>query len=153
MQAKKQNIKKEIEVLAIGPKDIDNLWPLVEFQIKEALKYGGGWAESSHIKANCKKDTNQLFIIYGSDDGLENKVFGVMVTQFMQLPNFKEYQVLILTGKYYKLWVDKIIKAIEEMGKLNGCKRISVQGRPGYLKSVIPHGWKVKHYHFVKELV
>ena len=44
MQAKKQNIKKEIEVLAIGPKDIDNMWPLVEFQIKEALKYGGGWA-------------------------------------------------------------------------------------------------------------
>ena len=39
MQAKKQNIKKEIEVLAIAPKDVDNMWALVEFQIKEALKY------------------------------------------------------------------------------------------------------------------
>jgi hypothetical protein len=152
MQAKKQKINKEIEVLAIEPKDIEEMWPLAEFQIIESLKYGGSWADASHIKENCKQNTNQLFIIYGSDDGLENKVFGVMVTQFMKVPNFKEYQVLILTGKHYKLWVDQVIKTIEAMGKLNGCKRISVQGRPGYLKSVIPHGWKVKHYHFVKEL-
>ena len=152
MQAKKPLIKKTIEVLSILPKDIDEMWPLVDFMIREALKYGGSWADASYVKEQCKVNGMQLFAIYGSDDGLENKVFGVMVTQFMNLPNFKEYQVLILTGKHYKLWVDSIINTIEATAKLNGCKRISVMGRPGYLKSVIPHGWKVKHYHFVKEL-
>ena len=45
-------LQKEIEVLAIGPKDIDNMWPLVEFQIKECSVLLGNEIKNSKLPEN-----------------------------------------------------------------------------------------------------
>ena len=44
---------KVIEVLAIAPKDVDNMWPLVEFQIKEAAE-NEDFAESTLVSLNTR---------------------------------------------------------------------------------------------------
>ena len=41
MQAKKQKIKKQVDVLEITKNKIDDYWTLVDFMLKKSLKYDG----------------------------------------------------------------------------------------------------------------
>ena len=149
----KQNIKQEqVSVIPVYPHEIDKYWGLVEFLIAEAVKYGGSYAELHHIKDELKKDSMQLFIMFGIDDDGENKVFGCMTTRIFSNPNFDELQACICTGKKMHLWIDNLIATLEKFAKDNNCKRICMLGRPGYKKFVSDYGWKVKHYEYQKEI-
>lgn len=145
-------IKKEIEVLPISPSQIDSVWPLCHFMIAEALQFSGKYAEPKDIKQLLLEGENQLFLIFGSDDGLENKVFGLATTRIFYNPNYPELQGLICTGKKMHLWEQKLIIMLEEFAKLNGCKRIKSLMRPGYKKVMPKYGYKIKHIEFEKEL-
>ena len=150
----KHNIKDndQVSIIPVYPQEIDKFWGLVEFLIAEALKYGGSYADPKHIKEELKKDTMQLFIMFGVDDDGENKVFGCMTTRIFENPNFKELQSCICTGKKMHLWIDNLIQVLEKFAKENDCKRICMLGRPGYKKFVSDYGWKVKHYEYQKEI-
>ena len=37
--------------------------------------------------------------MFGSDDGIKYKVFGVFVTRVVELPNFKQCEVILLKGE------------------------------------------------------
>ena len=77
----KKRIKPLVSILPIDPKDVERFWPLAEFMVTEALAFSGKWAESSFIYDELNKDTMQLWIMFGSDETEENKVFGVGVTR------------------------------------------------------------------------
>jgi len=150
-----QTIKKEqdqVSIIPVYPEEVSRYWPLVHFMIAEAIKYGGSYAEPKHIKEELEQDRMQLFIMFGVDDDGENKVFGCMTTRIYANPNFDELQACICTGKKMHLWIENLINSLEKFAKDNGCKRICMLGRPGYKKFVSPHGWKVKHYEYQKEL-
>ena len=151
MQAEKI-IKNNIEIIPISPNQVEEVWNLVHFMIAEAIKYSGGYAEAKHIKELLLTGENQLFLIFGSEDGEDNKVFGVCTTRIFQNPNFSELQGLICTGKKMELWEHKLIEMLETFGKLNGCKRITALMRPGYKKVMPKYGYKIKHVQFEKEL-
>ena len=151
MQAEKI-IKNNIEIIPISPNQVEEVWSLVHFMIAEAIKYSGGYAEASHIKDLLSTGENQLFLIFGSEEGENNKVFGVCTTRIFQNPNFSELQGLICTGTKMHLWENKLVHMLETFGKLNGCKRITALMRPGYKKVMPKYGYKIKHVQFEKEL-
>ena len=72
-----KRIKPLVSVLAIEPKDVERFWPLAQFMVAEALKFSGEYADANHIYEYLKKDEMQLFVMFGSDETEENKVFGV----------------------------------------------------------------------------
>jgi hypothetical protein len=39
MRAKPIEIKKEVNVLKIDPKEVDRYWSLVDFMVREGIKY------------------------------------------------------------------------------------------------------------------
>jgi len=151
MQVEK-TIKANVEVLTIKPTEIDTFWPLVEFLIAEALKFSGQYADAKHIKKLLKQNIMHLWVMFGTDDDGENKVFGCCTSRFFDNPNFKELQGLICTGKKMHLWSDKLVQTLEEFAKVNNCKRVTALMRPGYKKIMNKYNWKVKHYEFQKEL-
>lgn len=151
MQAEKI-IKHNIEVLPISPTQVEEVWNLVHFMIAEAIKYSGNYAEAKHIKELLLTGENQLFLIFGSEDGEDNKVFGVCTTRIFQNPNFSELQGLICTGTKMHLWEEKLVSMLETFAKLNSCKRITALMRPGYKKVMPKYGYKIKHIQFEKEL-
>jgi len=153
MQAEKlQHIDKKVFVLAIQPNEVERVWPLVHFLIAEALKFSGQYAEAHHIKENLINNNMNLFIMFGSDDGEKNKVFGCCTTRIFQNPNYKELQGLICTGTKMHLWEKDLITMLEKFAKLNDCKRITALMRPGYKKVMPKYGYTIKHYEFQKEL-
>ena len=79
--ANKKSIKPLVSILPLEPKDIDTFWPLAEFMVAEALKFSGNYADAKWIKDELKKDMMQCWIMFGSDETEENKVFGICVGQ------------------------------------------------------------------------
>ena len=57
-----KTIKKEVGVLFIEPKRIEEYWPLAEFMVKEGLQYDGNPMSVSEMK----KELNVVNINYSS---------------------------------------------------------------------------------------
>ena len=96
MKANKK-IKTLVSVLPLEPKDIEPFWPLAEFMVAEALKYSGQYADAKWVHDELKKDLMQCWIMFGSDETEENKVFGICVGRIGVLPNFNQYEIVICT--------------------------------------------------------
>ena len=151
MQAEKL-IEKRVDVLHIQSKDIERFWSLVHFMIAESLKYSGNFAFAHHIKEELIEGTMQLFVVFGSDDGVKQKVFGCLVTRMTDQPNLRQLEGILLTGEKRELWQDEMAEMIENFAIQNDCKRLCMLARPGWSKVVKKYGWKVKHVELQKEL-
>ena len=152
MQPEKKQIKKEVGVLYIEPKKVDQYWLLVDFMLREGLRYDGDPMSIEDLKKDIKSGAFQLFVMFGSDDGLKSKVFGVFVTRIVELPNFKQCEVILLKGEKRELWQDEAAEMIEHLAIQNDCKRVAVHARPGWQKFLEGKEWKVKRYLYTKEL-
>ena len=153
MQPEKKAIKKEVVVLYIEPKKLNEYWSLVEFMLREGLKYDGDPMSIKDLQEGIEKGALQLFVMFGSDDGIKYKVFGVFVTRVVELPNFKQCEVILLKGEKRELWQDEAAETIENVAIQNDCKKIAVHARPGWQKFLEGKQWKVKRYLYTKELM
>jgi len=153
MQAEKQLIEKKVSVLTIVAKDVERFWSLVHFMIAESLKYSGNFAKAEHIKKELMNGTMQLFMVFGSDDGIKNKVFGCLVTRITDQPNLRQLEGIILTGEKRELWQDEMANMIEHFAIQNDCKRLCMLARPGWSRVVKKYGWQVKHVELQKDLL
>ena len=79
MATAKKKIKPLVSILPIEPKDVDRFWPLMEFMVAEALAFSGKYADAEWVFRELKKDIMQCWIMFGSDEFEENKVFGVCI--------------------------------------------------------------------------
>jgi len=152
MQPEKKQIKKEVGVLYIEAKKLDECWSLVEFMLREGLKYDGDPMSIEDLRKGIKDGVYQLFMMFGSDDGEKYKVFGVFVTRIMVLPNYKQCEVILLKGEKRELWQSEAADTIEDLARSEGCKKIAVHARPGWQKFLGSKEWKVKRYLYTKEL-
>jgi hypothetical protein len=152
MRAKPIEIKKEVNVLKIDPKEVDRYWSLVDFMVREGIKYDDDWVTVEEFKDFCKDGSLQLFMMFGSDDGLKHKVFGVFVTRIMVLPKFKQVEVVLLKGEQRELWQDEAAAMIEHLAVQEDCKRIAVFARKGWERFLNGKGWKTRRYLYTKEI-
>ena len=153
MLPEKKKIRKEVNVLFIAPNKIEEYWSLVNFMLREGLKYDGDPMSIKDLKNGLLDGSFQLFIMFGSDDGEKYKVFGVFVTRISVLPNFKQCEVILLKGEKRELWQDEAAQAIENLAIQEDCKRVAVHARPGWQKFLEGKQWKVKRYLYTKELM
>jgi len=152
MLPEKKQIRKEVNVLYIGQDKIEEYWNLVDFMLREGLKYDGSPMNIEDLKENLLDGSFQLFMMFGSDDGEKYKVFGVFVTRIMELPNFRQCEVILLKGEKRELWQDEAADAIENLAIQEDCKKIAVHARPGWKNFLKSKGLEVKRYLYTKEL-
>ena len=152
MQLNKTKIKQQVEVLEIFPSVLDEYWNLVDFMLREGLKYDGDPMDIKDLKKLIKEKQMQLFVMFGSDDGEKHKVFGTFVTRITKLPNFKQVEVVLLAGEKRELWQDELANTIESLAKSSACKRIAVHARPGWQPFLKTKGWEAKRYLYTKEI-
>ena len=65
MRAKPIEIKKEVNVLKIDPKEVDRYWSLVDFMVREGIKYDDDCVTVEEFKDFCKDGSLQLFMMFG----------------------------------------------------------------------------------------
>lgn len=152
-KGRKPLIKVGVDIIPVKKHEVEKFWGLCQFMIIEALKYNGSKMTAPQLREDIEEGFYQLYIIFGSEDGIENKVFGVLVTRITDHPQLRQCEIEILTGKKRELWEDKVITLIEQLAVVNDCHRISIMGRPGWKKLGDKHGYRVKNYEFVKEML
>ena len=136
MQPNKIKINKKVEVLEVFPNLLDEYWLLVDFMLREGLRYDGDPMSINNLKSFIK----------------QYKVFGVCVTRITALPNFNQCEVILLKGEKRELWQDELADTIEKLAKSADCKRIAVHARPGWQPFLKTKGWGVKRYLYTKEI-
>jgi hypothetical protein len=152
MLPEKKKIRKEVNVLYIGQDKVEEYWSLVNFMLREGLKYDGNPMNIEDLKEGLLDGSYQLFMMFGSDDGEKYKVFGVFVTRIMELPNYKQCEVILLKGEKRELWQDEAADAIENLAIQEDCKKVAVHARPGWKNFLKSKEWEVKRYLYTKEL-
>ena len=153
MLPEKKKIRKEVNVLFIAPDKVEEYWSLVDFMLREGLKYDGDPMNITDLKEGLLEGAFQLFMMFGSDDGDKYKVFGVFVTRISVLPNFKQCEVILLKGEKRELWQNEAADTIENLAIQENCKKIAVFARPGWKKFLEGKEWQVKRYLYTKELM
>jgi len=152
MKQTKKKLKPLVNVITVEPRHVERFWPLAEFMVSEALNYSGKYADSKHIYEYLLKDMMQCWIMFGSDENEENKVFGIGITRISEMPNYNQLEIVICTGKRRDLWEDQFVDTITKFAKSNGCKRLCIWARAGWEKVSKKGGWQKKHVQLEKWL-
>jgi hypothetical protein len=150
--AKKPLIKVGVDVMPISKDEVDHYWDLLKLMVIQGLRHSGDLMTEADLKEDIKQGFMQLFIMFGSLDGYESKVYGVFITRITDHAQKRQCEVVLLAGKDREHWEDQVTLTIEELAKANGCDRIAILARPGWKKLGDRHGYRMKNIEFVKEI-
>jgi len=130
-----------MHLIQFKAEEIDRVWPLVKDKVQAALDRNHNFRDNQHVKENCKKGIEQLWVIVDNKDNIH----GVCITQIVQHPNYNIGTVRMATGHDLPLWYDQV-KHFEKWAHDNyGCKKIEIYGRPGWKKILKPLGYEFTH--------
>jgi hypothetical protein len=152
MIEEKIKIEEHVNVLQVFSSAIDKYWSLVKPMLIEAIEYDGDAIDIDDLKDNLKNNKFKLFVMFGSDDEEEHKLFGVCVVRITALPNFRQCEVPFLKGEKRELWQDKLVDTIEDFAKKNNCKKMAILARPGWRSFAKTKSLEVKRYLYTKEI-
>ena len=150
--AKKPLTKIGVDVMPISKDEVDHYWDLLKLMVIQGLTHSGDLMNEADLKEDIKQGFMQLFIMFGSLDGYESKVYGVFITRITDHAQKRQCEVVLLAGKDREHWEDQVTLTIEELAKANDCDRIAILARPGWKKLGDRHGFKMKNIEFVKEI-
>lgn len=137
-----------MDLIQFKAEEIDKVWPLVKDKVQAALDRNYNFRDHKHVKENCKKGLEQLWVIVDKNDNIH----GVCITQVIQQPNYNIGTVRMATGHDLPLWVDQV-QHFEKWAQDNyGCKKIEIYGRPGWKKMLTPLGYEFSHVQMDKFL-
>ena len=131
----------------VEPEELAFKWSLYKPMVDKALEHGVGETTSHLLFVECMNLTGQLWVMEDS----EGWVKGVGITRFLQYSNYKQLQVVTLTGKDLLKDIKKYEKCIEHFAKNTGCKNVSVYGRKGWDR-ILPKEYKLAYHVYIKEV-
>ena len=134
-----------LEEVKVKVGDIDLVWPVVLPMLQRAIDLNDGDFDGNHVYERLMEDTMQLFVGYNTDD-----IIYAAVTELIPYQYNKALRIVLMGGKQINSWVDT--KTFEKFGKLEGCNRLEIVGRKGWVKKLISRGYKQTHYIVTKEL-
>ena len=133
-----------IDLVAIPTNNIDQAWKHCESMIADALARSNGYALASHIKEWIKEEKMQLWFLWDSEDNIEDRMYGVVVSEIIQRPLQKCLNIRIMTGKHKDKW-QHLIKKIEDFAWKNDCDSMELVARPGWEKVLRRFGYSKSH--------
>tara|TARA_R100001510_G_C7618698_1_gene180137 strand:- start:439 stop:873 length:435 start_codon:yes stop_codon:yes gene_type:complete len=133
-----------IELVKIPKENIDSVWLHCKGLIADALARSNGYASESHFKQWIKDDKMQLWFLWDSELDVQDRMYGVVITEVIQRPLQRCLNIKIMTGKHRDKW-QHLIKNIEEFAWHNKCDLLELVARPGWKRVLKPYGYKESH--------
>ena len=129
----------------VSVNDVELVWPVAQPLLQKAINYNDGDFDSDHVFFRLQQQTMQLFIGYNPKD-----VIYAAVTEIIPYQKRKSLRIVLMGGKDIDSWVDT--KIFERFAKVQGCDRIEIVGRKGWIKKLKTRGYQQKHFIVTKEL-
>lgn len=125
--------------------DVDLVWHVVKPMLQRAIEYNDGDFDTSFVLGRLMDGTMQLFIGYDTKD-----IIYAAVTEILPYQKRKALRIVLMGGKNINSWVDT--KIFEKFSRSQGCDRIEIVGRKGWIKKLEKRGYKQTHYIVTKEV-
>ena len=133
-----------IELVQIPKENTDTVWHLCKGMIANALARSNGYASETHFKKWIKDEKMQLWFLWDSELDIQDRLYGVVVTEVIQRPLQRCLNIKIMTGKHRDKW-RHLIKHIEDFAWQNNCDLLELVARPGWKRVLKPFGYKESH--------
>ena len=117
--------------------DLDRLRP----QIEAALDYADGTHDFDDVVVMVMQGKLRLWAMPKS----------VMLTEIVDFPRERHYHMFLGGGDLEEILA--MHPQVEKAALDAGCVKLSVTGRRGWVKALIPHGWEEKHTTVHKNLI
>jgi len=123
------------ELICVAPSHIDQIWPHVSHFIATALKRGCSDYRLDYIHAKLKAGEALLWVVW------DQKTFAAAATTEI-CSMLGEGRLLVITahGGQDKLW-DKYLPELEKYAAAEGCDRVRLYGRHGWIRVLRDHGY------------
>ena len=141
-----------MKLVRIPTGELDNIWSLVEKDIKGALAYSSQLTDSNFVFDLAKDGKFQVWVLWDKEQKqTQNKYFGVVVTELIKRKLGKVCHIYIMTGRQRHKW-QYLVKDIEGFAKEEGCLMMELIARPGWQKVLNNFGYKRPHVVLEKQI-
>ena len=141
-----------MKLVRIPTGELDNIWSLVEKDIKGALAYSSQLTDSNFVFDLAKDGKFQVWVLWDKEQKqTQNKYFGVVVTELIKRKLGKVCHIYIMTGRQRHKW-QYLVKDIEGFAKEEGCLMMELIARPGWQKVLNNFGYKRTHVVLEKQI-
>lgn len=119
-----------MQVSLIPNEHVDSIWPLIGRYMDMAAEYTFGRYTAEDIKDSILNYDHHLWIAF--DEGSNNDIKGVVVTNFVQYPRMRCLAMQFTAGEDLKDWKAPMLELLQKWAFDNGCDKIESSGRPGW---------------------
>ena len=133
-----------IELVQIPKENIDIVWRQCKTMIADAMASSNNYANASHFKQWISENKMQLWFLWDKEADIDQRLYGIVVTEIIQRPLQRCLNIKIMTGKHREKW-QHLIKHIENYAWQNNCDLLELVARPGWKRVLKPFGFKESH--------
>ena len=116
----------------------------IEGMIADAMASSNNYANASHFKQWISEGKMQLWFLWDKEADIDQRLYGIVVTEVIQRPLQRCLNIKIMTGKHRDKW-QHLIKHIEDFAWQNNCDLLELVARPGWKRVLKPFGYKESH--------
>ena len=120
-----------IELVQIPKKNIDIVWRQCKTMIADAMASSNNYANASHFKQWISENKMQLWFLWDKEADIDQRLYGIVVTEIIQRPLQRCLNIKIMTGKHREKW-QHLIKHIENFAWQSTWDFVELVARPGW---------------------
>ena len=134
-----------MELVRIPSQELENIWGLIEKDVKQSLLYSGQLATPEFVFETAKKGKFQVWILWDKQQKTSvEKYFGLVITEIRSQPLGNVCHIYMMTGRQRHKW-QFLIKEIETFAQQEKCLILELFARPGWQKILNQYGYKRTH--------
>lgn len=137
------------EIILLPPEPAIRILPLLKPHIESALEYAHREIDLESLQANVKRGSIQLWAVCNK---LDRKAVGAATTMLVNYDLCKSVRIVTLSGKYFHLWKEPLLRRIEKFARKHNADRVEASGRKGWAKVLGKMGFEQAYVTFIKEL-
>jgi len=142
-----------MKLVRIPAEQIDQVWSLIEKDIKDALAFSGNLTSSNFVLENTKLNKFQVWVLWDKDNKTtREKYFGVVVTELIKRELGKVCHIYIMTGRQRNKW-QFLVKDIEQFAIDEDCLMMELIARPGWKRILNNFDYNMTHVVLEKKLI
>ena len=142
-----------MKLVRIPAEQIDQVWSLIEKDIKDALAFSGNLTSSNFVLENTKLNKFQVWVLWDKDKKTtREKYFGVVVTELIKRELGKVCHIYIMTGRQRNKW-QFLVKDIEQFAIDEDCLMMELIARPGWKRILNNFDYNMTHVVLEKKLI
>jgi hypothetical protein len=139
----------DIEVVAIPPSNIPNMWAEASKVLKPAIDRLKARMDAVDIYTELCMGEQSLWVMFVPDT-MDVKAYATV--KVYDEPKARVLSIFALAGTDMDVWTDEAMQVIHNYAKDMGCTLMTVQGRRGW-KVLEKYGFEEEAVVFKKELV